>query len=82
MWLDQHSGWSEGWIETGQERAGLATLFANFKRSEVNGIWVFSVLFLVSVVVLFCVFRQCVVEPHRISSESRNKREVDVQPRT
>lgn len=62
-----------------QARSGQVwpPVFANFKRSEVNGTWVF--LFLGSVVVL-C-FRQCAVEPHTISSQSQNKREVGVRPR-
>lgn len=88
MWhREEHQGEhsltsSQDGVRAGERRARRGQVwppvFANFKRSEVNGIWV---LFLGSIVVLFCVFRQCAVEPHTISSQSQNKREVGVQPR-
>lgn len=53
----------------------IINVFANFKRSEVNG-------------ALVCVFRQCCRIPHNPSwwtlnlalSQAQNKREVSVQP--
>lgn len=55
---DRHSGWSEGWAETGQEGAGLPTahiLYVLIPKGQ--GLMKFGSYVLGSRMVWFCVFR-------------------------